>query len=29
MFNKKTIRDVDFKGKKALVRVDFWIKARR
>ena len=23
MFNKKTIRDVDFKGKKALVRVDF------
>ena len=23
MFNKKTIKDVDFKGKKALVRVDF------
>lgn len=23
MFNKKTIRDVDFKGKKVLVRVDF------
>jgi phosphoglycerate kinase len=23
MFNKKTVRDVDFKGKKVLVRVDF------
>ncbi len=23
MFNKKTIRDVDFKDKKVLVRVDF------
>ncbi len=23
MFNKKTVRDMDFKGKKALVRVDF------
>ena len=23
MFNKKTIRDIDFKGKKVLVRVDF------
>ncbi|MGB9639502.1 MAG: phosphoglycerate kinase, partial [Anaerolineales bacterium] len=23
MFNKKTIRDVDFKGKRVLVRVDF------
>ncbi|HOW92269.1 MAG TPA: phosphoglycerate kinase, partial [Anaerolineaceae bacterium] len=23
MFNKKTIRDIDVKGKKVLVRVDF------
>ena len=23
MFNKKTIRDIDFKGKKVLVRVDY------
>jgi phosphoglycerate kinase len=23
MFNKKTVRDVDFSGKKVLVRVDF------
>ena len=23
MFNKKTVRDIDVKGKKVLVRVDF------